>query len=394
MIVSHWLAWSALALSAVSLIVAVIALRMVRRTRAELGGSQEFPRQDQYAIIVNPSKPGTTQLRGQIRNYFARSGLPAPLFIDTTADDPGEGQARAAVAQGATVVVAAGGDGTVRAVASALANTDTVMGLIPMGTGNLLARNIDIDVANIAAALDILTSPATRSIDIGYLRIVEGVEGPGGDHSQGDSHDGDSDRDDHSADHGDAGSGNTTTASAERPHVFLVIGGIGFDAAMVGDTSATLKKRVGWLAYFIGGIKHLHARRPRMTLILDDGKPTPITLRTLLIGNCGKLPGGLQLLPDAVIDDGVLDIAAIDTRGSIAGWVQLFGEVILQGMGLRNNSTRKIGRIDHTTARRLSIEVMDGVQPVQVDGDILGEASKIEAWVAPRALKIRAPRAS
>ena len=71
-----------------------------------------------------------------------------------------------------------------------------------------------------------------------------------------------------------------------------------------------------------------------------------VRARSVLIGNCGKLPGGITLLPDAVIDDGVLDIAAIDTRAGIAGWAQLFGEVVLQGIGVRNEMPAKMGRIE------------------------------------------------
>ena len=73
------------------------------------------------------------------------AGTP-PRFFETTAEDPGYSQARAALDYGADVVLVGGGDGTVRVVAETLADTDIAMGLIPLGTGNLLARNIDLDV--------------------------------------------------------------------------------------------------------------------------------------------------------------------------------------------------------------------------------------------------------
>lgn len=182
-------------------------------------------------------------------------------------------------------------------------------------------------------------------------------------------------------------------ADAE-PEPFLVIGGIGFDGAMVADTSSTLKERVGWLAYFFAAFRHLHARRPRMRIRIDQGRVFTVRLRTILIGNCGRLPGGLNLIPDAVIDDGRLDVAALDARGGLAGWAQLFGEVVMQGLGIRNSSPKKIGRIDHVTATRIAVRVLDGTEPVQVDGDTLGAASKIEAWIEPQALRVRAPAAS
>ena len=107
-----------------------------------------------------------------------------------------------------------------------------------------------------------------------------------------------------------------------------------------------------------------------------------------MVGNCGKLPGGITLLPDAVLDDGILDIAAIDTRGGIVGWAQLFGEVVMQGFGVSNDLPAKIGRIDHARARRVRVRVDEGEQ-VQVDGDVLGKAVEIESWVDPGALVVR-----
>src|SRR5699024_11624914 len=108
-----------------------------------------------------------------------------------------------------------------------------------------------------------------------------------------------------------------------------------FDAAMIADTDTTLKAKVGWIAYFLGGIRHLHGRRLEAHVALDESRRTSMKLRTLLVGNCGRLPGGITLLPDALVDDGILDIAAIDTRGGVAGWAQLFGEVVMQGLGVQ-----------------------------------------------------------
>lgn len=157
---------------------------------------------------------------------------------------------------------------------------------------------------------------------------------------------------------------------------------------MVADTDDDLKAKVGWVAYFVAGIRHLHGRRMRARIQLDDTPPVEARLRSLLIGNCGRLPGGLTLLPDAVIDDGILDIAAIDTRGGVVGWAQLFGEVVMQGLGVRNDLPAKIGRIDHARARRVRVRVEGGEQ-AQVDGDVLGLAVEIESRVDPGALVVR-----
>jgi diacylglycerol kinase family enzyme len=84
-------------------------------------------------------------------------------------------------------------------------------------------------------------------------------------------------------------------------------------------------------------------------------------------------------------------VAAIDTRGGIAGWAQLLGEVVLQGVGVRSQLPAKIGRIDHARAREVHLTVSGG-EFVQVDGDVLGEASELSARVDPGALVVRVAR--
>jgi len=319
------------------------------------------------AFVANPTKPDVAQLGALIRRYRTERGQPEPLWLETTADDPGVGQARAAVAAGADLVVAIGGDGTVRAVAEGLVGTGVPMGLIPLGTGNLLARNLDIPVGDPVAALEIALAGRDREIDVGWLRVLRF----------------EADVDDDVARAAEPG-----PDDQPRDHIFLVIAGVGFDAAMVADTDEHLKARVGWIAYFVSGMRHLHGSRARVHVRLDDGATQTTRLRSLLIGNCGRLPGGITLLPDAVVDDGWLDVAAIDTRVGLAGWAQLLGEVVLQGVGVRNELPAKIGRIDHTRARTVHL-VVPGGEHVQVDGDVVGRATEVSARVDPGALVVR-----
>jgi diacylglycerol kinase family enzyme len=255
-------------------------------------------------------------------------------------------------------------------VAEGLVGTGVPMGLVPVGTGNLLARNLDIPVGDPLAAVRIALDGADRTIDVGWLRVLKFEK----------------DVDDAVAEAAD-----DAPDDEPRDHIFLVIAGVGFDAAMVADADDELKAKVGWVAYFVAGIKHLHGKRLRTTVRLDDAPEEPARVRSFLIGNCGRLPGGITLLPDAVLDDGWLDVAAIDTRGGIAGWAQLFGEVVLQGVGLRNQLPAKIGRIDHARAREVHLTVSGG-EYVQVDGDVLGEASELSARVDPGALVVRVAR--
>ncbi|WP_456844822.1 diacylglycerol/lipid kinase family protein [Cellulomonas sp. P5_C6] len=323
------------------------------------------------AFVANPSKSDVPALRAAVFRARETQGYPEPLWYETTIADPGVGQTRKAVADGADVVVAIGGDGTVRAVAEGLVGTGVPMGLMPLGTGNLLARNLDLPLSDPLAAMRIALEGRDRTIDVGWLRVLRW---------ESDVDDAVTDAVDDLADE----------EGLQRDHIFLVIAGLGFDAAMVADTDEQLKRRVGWIAYFVSGMRHLHGRRTRMHVRLDDQPMTTTRLRSLLIGNCGKLPGGITLLPDAVLDDGWLDVAAIDTRGGIAGWAQLFGEVMLQGAGMRNDLPAKIGRIDHTRAQEVRV-VVQGGEHVQVDGDIVGRVTELSARVDHAALVVRVP---
>lgn len=367
----------ALLVGVVALATALVGMRRTRlraaarpTTAPQPGPARTGP---QIAVVVNPSKENTDRIVDTARRICAEAALPEPFFYDTTVDDPGTGQARTALADGADVVVAAGGDGTVRAVAEGLSGTDTPMGIVPAGTGNLLARNLDIPMANLDEAMAIIIGGRDRRIDVGRARITP--------------------LPDEDTDAGDVTSGDVAPegpGDEQVAHIFLVIAGLGFDAAMVADTDDQLKARMGWVAYFLAGARHLHGRRMRAQIAIDDETAVTARLRTFLVGNCGRLPGGITLLPDAVMDDGVLDVAAIDTRGGLAGWAQLFGEVVAQGMGMQNEAKLKIGRIDHVRARRVRIDV-DGGEQAQVDGDVLGRASCMESWVEPGALVVRAP---
>ena len=105
-----------------------------------------------------------------------------------------------------------------------------------------------------------------------------------------------------------------------RRHAFLVMAGLGLDAAIMDDTSEKLKAKIGWTAYVPAGMKHLLVERFKAHLSVDGGPPSTIRARTVLIGNCGKLTGGINLMPDAEPDDGTLDVVVIAPKG-LTAWV-------------------------------------------------------------------------
>jgi diacylglycerol kinase family enzyme len=376
-----WYAWLSVLALAVAAIAVALALanrrRLTARPHAAVAGSP--PGAPQHvdrplvAFIANPSKPGVAELRDTAVQACATRYLPEPLWYETTEEDPGVGQAKQAVEDGAQVVVVVGGDGTVRAVAEGLAGTEVAMGLLPQGTGNLLARNLDLPLGDVDELLRIALTGTERRIDVGWLTVErdeKDVSDPVSDLEP------DAETPAHGA-HEEA-----------RDHIFLVIGGLGFDAAMVADADEQLKAKVGWIAYFVAGIKHLHSRRMRLQVSLDEGPWYQLRLRSLMIGNCGRLPGGITLLPDAVLDDGWLDVGAVDTRAGLFGWTQLFGEVAMQRFGVRTELPNKIGRIDHARARTVRVRSREP-QHVQVDGDIIGRAYDLSTRVDHHALTVR-----
>lgn len=353
---------AAIAIVVVLIAVIVIALRAQRRRK--LAQTLEKRRDDevQYAFIVNPSKPQAEARRLHIQRFCEAKGLNRIRFYDTQLDKDGRVCALEALEDGADVVIAVGGDGTVRTVASAVSDTGHALGIIPIGTGNLFARNMGVPVDDIDAALTVATSHGSRLVDMGRLTLLDHPED----------------------DHG---------------HAFLIIAGIGFDAAMIDDTNPELKANISWLAYFVGGVKNLFAPKFRGTLTVTSADGSTHTIknldfRTVMAGNCGQIPM-FSLMPAASYDDGLLDFEIIDTTGGILGWANLFGDVVHQTI---------IGKPEQNPlSTNSTIEQVQGVSAeitlekpakAQVDGDMLPETRHIRFSVDHRALIVRVPDAS
>jgi diacylglycerol kinase (ATP) len=325
------------------------------------------------AVILNPSKEGAADLVDAVTLACAEARLPRPIFLETTVEHTGEKQAREALDAGADLIIAAGGDGTVRAVAAAMAHTGVPMGIIPIGTGNLFARNLDLPVTSVPDALEVILEGRERPVDLGWAEVIAAELPP-------------------ESEDGTIAEEHSDLAHVGDRECFLVIAGLGFDANMIADTTPTLKRQMGWLAYFVAGMKHMHKPRLTVSITIDDRDPVTAELRTIMVGNCGLLPGGLTLLPDAKIDDGIFDIAAIDTRMGMAGWLQLFGDVVMQGAIEKPERPWRIGQIEVAQGRRVIVNVAGGEsQQAQIDGDPMGRVLGLEVLVEPAALIVRAP---
>ena len=282
------------------------------------------------AVVANPAKvkPGGPHHR-QIHAALASAGWPEPLWLETTWEDPGGGQTRQALQAGAEVIFACGGDGTVAACASELAGTSAALAVVPSGTGNLLAANLGLP-ARPADAVAAATARGRRRLDVGVA--------------------------------GD--------------RCFTVMAGMGFDAQMIRDTPETLKARIGWPAYAIAAARHLCETPMRVTISLDHAPPFTRRARTVLVANVGRVQGGLQLLPGATPDDGLLDVAVLmpPRRHS---WLPLAWSLI------RHRPTTPV--LETFQARHVEIR-SDTEQPRELDGDLIEPAQSLTAAVRPAAL--------
>lgn len=337
---------------------AVFAVRTVHRRKRSIQLLERNNDKVRYAFVINPSKPQADQIRQEIVDFCASKNITSISFIDTQLDKDGSVCAKEALDNGADVVVAVGGDGTIRTVASALANTSHAMGVIPIGTGNLFARNLSIPVDDVQAALTIVTSHGSRFVDVGSVELL--------------------DRD------------------SPQKHAFLVIAGVGFDALMIDDTNPRLKKNISWLAYFVSGVKHLFSDKIRGSLTYanaDNNFSTysNMNFRTILAGNCGQIPV-FSLLPKAQYNDGVLDLAVIDTSAGLFGWATLFANVVRQTITGKpyQSSVSTSSRIKHIQTNHAQIQLAKAAL-VQVDGDLLGESCNVVFGIEREALCVRCP---
>lgn len=319
-------------------------------------------RKQRAAVVYNPTKVDLRKLKKAVAAAQDAAGWAPTIWFATSEADAGQGAAASALRRGADVVMAAGGDGTVRAVAEALRESNASLAVLPSGTGNLLARNLDLPLTNLDSSVATAFTGADRVIDLGMVEITRA--------------DGDSEE-----------------------HAFLVMAGLGLDAKMIKNTNSRLKKAVGWLAYIDGITRSLPELKPvRLSYRLDSAQERSMSVHTIIVGNCGLLPGGILLMPDAKPDDGRLDIAALRPRGPL-GWAKVWRKVAWENGVLRKSAlgrmiidlSRDVKDVTYLTGTSLAMTV-ETPQEFQLDGDEFGEAKSVRAWVDPGSLTVKVPR--
>ncbi|WP_345372493.1 diacylglycerol/lipid kinase family protein [Frondihabitans cladoniiphilus] len=325
--------------------------------------SDSAPVRGRVAVVYNPIKVKVAKLRASVAAEERRSGWAESTWHETAASDDGRAAAQEAASTTPDVVLIVGGDGTLRVAAEVLHTTGIPMALLPVGTGNLFARNLRLPLNDIDLSVRTAFTGANRPIDIAFAELEAEGQPP-------------------------------------SRHAFLVMAGVGLDASMAANTNARLKKRVGWLAYTdpiarsVFGNKQIDLSYRR-----DDEKRRSMAAHTVIVGNCGTLTANILLLPAAVPDDGILDAVAFRPRGG-AGWTKI-------GYGLAFNRffhRTAFGRflalflptsrtLRYTTARRLELRFARP-EEIQLDGDPFGLVTAATLTVLHHGLTLRAPSPS
>jgi diacylglycerol kinase family enzyme len=290
------------------------------------------------AVILNPVKV-PDGFRGKVDAALTERGFDDTVWLETTEEDPGVTMAKTAIAEGVDLVVVAGGDGTVRVVCAELAGSGIPVAVLPAGTGNLLARNLGISL-DLDEALSQLLDGSQQQID------------------------------------------SVTIKGDQLDDRFVVMAGLGLDAAIIADAPDALKKHVGWAAYVVSTVKNLNHPFVRVEITIDDKPPVRRRARTVVIGNVGTLQANIPLLPDAKPDDGTIDLVVLAPR-RISHWPRLALSLVLKRM--------QEGRhIERFTGQTIQVKASTTVRR-ELDGDQVSNGRILTATVDPGALLVRVP---
>lgn len=292
------------------------------------------------ALVLNPSKGGWERVLDEVTTAAAQAGWPDPAVHLTTRDETGYAQARAAVAAGAELVVVGGGDGTVRVTAHALAGTGVELGLVPIGTANLLAHNLGLP-RSLPAAVRTALAGSARPVDLGLARVDDEA----------------------------------------RDLPFVVLAGMGHDAATVAATRPALKDRLGWPAYIAPAAVSALRRPVPVTVRHDDEDPQHLRVWSVLAANCTMVRAGVSIAPGGLVDDGLFDVLEV-TVTRPGHWLGVAAKGVLRLAGdVQGLTTRASREVEVTSEQPLH---------VQLDGDVVGPAHRLHVRCLHHALLIRA----
>ena len=273
----------------------------------------------------------------ELRRTLERRGFDTPIWHEVQKSKQAPARVEKALAAGADLVFAWGGDGTVQRCIDAMAGSDATLAILPAGTANLLANNLGIPI-DLERAVEVGLHGARRRLDTGTVN---------GEH-------------------------------------FAVMAGLGFDARMIGDADRSLKDRYGRAAYLWTGARNLRASAVEGTVRIDKELWFSGDLSCLLVGNVGSLFGGMTVFADARPDDGRLDVGVVTAKG-VTAWLRAFGRLVA-GAPDRSPFVRT------TVARRIDVR-LDRKLPYELDGGARGKCRKLTIKVRPGAIRVAVPSA-
>lgn len=292
-------------------------------------------------LIFNPAAARTDpRVVRTVSEVLAAAGMEVEVSGTTRPDDAGT-LARQGVEAGVSAVAVYGGDGTTMQAVRGLVGSGVRLGLVPGGTGNLLARNLDLPLDPVQAARA-LVDGGTRDVDLG--RITRGA----------------SDR------------------------YFAVAAGAGFDARVMGETTREAKRKMKLGAYLLTATRII-ARDLEVVpyRVSVDGEEFVGEAATVLVLNCARLfPPFLPLWRNIEPDDGMFDVFALRAQTVLDGLGMVWRLVV--------SKTDGNGSVLHARGRRVTVET-DSVQPVQFDGEVEGE-TPFTAELLPGELHVVVPR--
>jgi diacylglycerol kinase (ATP) len=273
----------------------------------------------------------------ELRRILAEHGVTDPSWYEVKKSRRAPDCARRAAAKGVDVLFVWGGDGTVQRCIDAVAGTGTAVAILPAGTANLLAANLNVP-HDLAQA------------------VLVGL-------------------------HGDRRRLDTGSVNGER---FAVMAGAGLDARMIADADRGAKDRLGRAAYIITGIRNLGARRVRASIKVDGEHFFRGRVSCVLTANVGKILGGIEAFPQARPDDGRLELGVV-TAGNPVQWARAFGQVAL-GHPARSPFVEVI------QGKRFKIEFDQKVR-FELDGGARPASKKLHIKVHPGSVTVCVPPA-
>jgi YegS/Rv2252/BmrU family lipid kinase len=272
---------------------------------------------------------------GELREVLARAGIADPLWYEVTKSRKAPKYARRALTQGADVIFVWGGDGTVQRCIDAVAGTGAVLAILPAGTANLLATNLQVP------------ADLTGAVQVGL--------------------------------HGDRRRLDTGSVNGEH---FVVMAGAGFDARMIKDAGRGMKDRIGRVAYLYAGARNLSARRVKATIEVDGRRFFKGRISCVLAGNVSKLLGGVEAFSGAQPDDGLLELGVVTAKNPVE-WARTLGRVAL-------GEAEISPFVEVTRGRRFRLRFGRRF-PYELDGGARPAVKKVRIKVHPSSIKICVP---